>query len=72
MTYAVKDRLHDHGYAPSFRNGHRPLSRSGFVVGGYSSYLEDYVEEGNFICDNLKLRYHVQRVSYGDKFQQSW
>lgn len=45
-----------------FKTVHLFVSRSGFVKGGYTPCLKDYVEKWNFICVRTQFRQQVQRL----------
>lgn len=55
----LKERLQDHGSAPSLRSFYPSVSRSVFVGGGYSMCMKDYVKEGSSIRDRPDLRNQV-------------
>lgn len=67
----VKKRTRNQGCAPSFLSDHLSMSRSGFVAGGHTPYLKDYVEERNFILDRPGSRNHVERIFSYEKFGPS-
>lgn len=71
LADAVKKRAEDRGCAPHFRSFHLSLSRSAFVVGAYTPYLKDYLEEGSYIRERSELQNQLERVLACNKFGPS-
>lgn len=55
----------------AFQIVHLSVSKTRFVAGGNAPYLEDYVEEGRFICDITQVQYQAQHVLDSDGFEPS-
>lgn len=72
MADLVKDRVQQQGFVPPPPSVHLYEPGIGLVLGEYTTNLQDYVEEGNSICDEPVLRNQFERVFARDRFGPSW
>lgn len=69
LAEIVKERLQDQGCVQSFRSVRVSVSRSGFVAGGYTLCLKDYVKKGQVIRDRTQMWNRIRHVFFCDNFE---